>query len=142
MQQSTACLHFAWRTTSLRVGGRLGVAACLACVAAAAVDRQARQSCRIWCGGVNWTIDINVFRLQNIRSVTVLSCRETSAHRRGRHDTDRTVLSGLAWRCELGIRFKNSVLRGGQKLIEAISSNLRSQSYMLFITAPVYRVYV
>jgi len=21
MQQSTACLHFAWRTTSLRVGG-------------------------------------------------------------------------------------------------------------------------
>jgi len=22
MQQSTACLHFAWRTTSLRVGGR------------------------------------------------------------------------------------------------------------------------
>ena len=32
MQQSTACLHFAWRTTSLRVGGggRLGVAACMA----------------------------------------------------------------------------------------------------------------
>jgi len=29
--------------------GRLGVAACLACVAAAAVDRQARQSCRVWC---------------------------------------------------------------------------------------------
>ena len=55
MQQSTACLHFAWRTTSLRVGGRAGdcVAACLACVAAAAVDRRARQSCRVWCGGVN-----------------------------------------------------------------------------------------
>jgi len=33
--------------------GRLGVAACLACVAAAAVDRQARQSCRVWCAGVN-----------------------------------------------------------------------------------------
>jgi len=33
--------------------GRLGVAVCLACVAAAAVDRQARQSCRVWCGGVN-----------------------------------------------------------------------------------------
>jgi len=30
--------------------GQLGVAAC---VAAAAVDRQARQSCRVWCGGVN-----------------------------------------------------------------------------------------
>ena len=44
--------------------GRLGVAACLACVVAAAVDRQARQSCRVWCGGVNWTIALNVaFRL-------------------------------------------------------------------------------
>jgi len=31
--------------------GRLGVAACLACVAAAAVDRQARQSCLVWRGG-------------------------------------------------------------------------------------------
>jgi len=29
--------------------GRLGVAACLACVTAAAVDWQARQSCRVWC---------------------------------------------------------------------------------------------
>jgi len=28
------------------------VAACLACVAAAAVDRQARQSCRVRCAGV------------------------------------------------------------------------------------------
>jgi len=36
-------------TTSLRVGGRaaIGVAACLACVAAAVVDRKARQSCRV-----------------------------------------------------------------------------------------------
>jgi len=33
--------------------GRLGVAACLACVAAAAVDRQARQSCLVWCAGVH-----------------------------------------------------------------------------------------
>ena len=31
---------------------RLGVAACLACVTAA-VDRQAPQSCLVWCGGVN-----------------------------------------------------------------------------------------
>jgi len=37
------------------VVGRLGVAACPACVAAAAVDRQAaaRRSCLVWCGGVN-----------------------------------------------------------------------------------------
>jgi len=33
--------------------GRLGVAAFLAFVAAA-VDRQARQSCRVWRGGVNY----------------------------------------------------------------------------------------
>jgi len=32
--------------------GRLGVAACVA----AAVDRQARQSCLVWCGGVNWLL--------------------------------------------------------------------------------------
>jgi len=32
-----------------------------------------------------------------------LSRREPSSHRRGRHDTDRTVLSGLAWRRELGL---------------------------------------
>ena len=39
----------ALHTTSLRVGGRaaIGVAACLACVAAAVVDRKARQSCRV-----------------------------------------------------------------------------------------------
>jgi len=29
MQQSTACLHFAWRTTSLRVGGRAARRSCL-----------------------------------------------------------------------------------------------------------------
>ena len=29
MQQSTSCLHFAWRTTSLRVGGRVARRSCL-----------------------------------------------------------------------------------------------------------------
>jgi len=33
--------------------GQLGVAACLASVAAAAVDWQAQQSCLVWGGGVN-----------------------------------------------------------------------------------------
>ena len=60
--------------------------------------------CRVWRGGVNWTIANNVFRLYFFCSPTVLSCRESSSYRRGRHDADRTVLSGLAWRCELGIR--------------------------------------
>ena len=32
--------------------GWLGIADCLACVAVV-VDRHARQSCRVWCGGVN-----------------------------------------------------------------------------------------
>jgi len=55
MQQSTACLHL--RGVPRRcvwAVGRLGVAAWLACVAAAAaVDRQARRSCRVWRGGMN-----------------------------------------------------------------------------------------
>ena len=56
MQQSTAYLLF-FRGVQRRcvwAVGRLGVAAAfLACVSAAAVDWQARQSCLGWCGGVN-----------------------------------------------------------------------------------------
>jgi len=44
MQQSTACLHVRGvQRRCVWAVGRLGVAACLACVAAAAVDRQARR---------------------------------------------------------------------------------------------------
>ena len=54
MQQSIECLHFRGiQRRCVWAVGRLGVAACLACVAAAAVDRHSRQSCRVWCGGVN-----------------------------------------------------------------------------------------
>ena len=42
-------------------------------------------------------------RTSNFSSPTVLRCRESNSHRRGRQDMDRTVLSGLAWRCELDI---------------------------------------
>ena len=35
-------------------------AACLACVAAA-VDRQARRPCLVWCGGVNWVGPTSAF---------------------------------------------------------------------------------
>ena len=46
MQQSTACLHLRGvQRRCVWAVGQLGVAACLACVTAAAVDRQARQSC-------------------------------------------------------------------------------------------------
>jgi len=51
MQQSTACLHFAWRTTSLRVGGR---AARRSCLRRGGGGRQAGATvCLVWCDGVN-----------------------------------------------------------------------------------------
>jgi len=55
MQQSTACSYIMRGVLRRCVWavGRLGVAACLACVVAAAVDWQARQSCHVWRGGVN-----------------------------------------------------------------------------------------
>jgi len=44
MQQSTACLHLPYsRGVQLTTSLRVGVAAWLACFAAAAVDRQARS---------------------------------------------------------------------------------------------------
>ena len=89
MQQSTACLHFrgVQRRCVWAVGG-LGVAACLACVAAAAVavDRQAPQSY----GGVNWPPDKCVLRLT--LSVTGGRTAPPDTLRR-RPDTERTCLA-------------------------------------------------
>jgi len=51
MQQSTACLHFAWRTTSLRVGGRAARPGCLPGLRRGSVGRQAGAavlSCLVW----------------------------------------------------------------------------------------------
>ena len=51
MQQSTACLHFAWHTTSLRVGGRAARRSCLAGLRRGGGDRQAGAtvlSCLVW----------------------------------------------------------------------------------------------
>jgi len=47
---STACSQFAWRTTSLCVGGRAARRSYLPGlrVTAAEVDRQARRSCLVW----------------------------------------------------------------------------------------------
>ena len=39
----------------------------------------------------------------NFLLATVLSCRESNSHRRSGRDTDETVLSCLAWRCELAL---------------------------------------
>jgi len=61
--------------------------------------------CRVWRDGVNWTIAINASRLQYSSPATVLSCRESSPHRRSGRDTDKTVLTCLEWwRCELTFR--------------------------------------
>ena len=89
----TACLHFAWRTTSLRVGGLAARPNCMAGLRrGAAANRHTptqtrhrthlssgradsvhtatpdttKQSCqcRVWHGGVNWIIAVNVFKLQ------------------------------------------------------------------------------
>ena len=64
--------------------------------------------CRVWHGGVNfWTLAIKLLTCSDFKfSVgdSLMSCQESRSHRRGRRDTDRTVLSGLALRCELGTR--------------------------------------
>ena len=100
MQQSTACLHFAWRTTSLRVGGR---AARRSCLRRGGGGRQAGAtvlSCLMW----RCELDDCSERVQtpNFLSATVLSCRESSSNRRSGRDTDKTVLScpaagGVNW---------------------------------------------
>ena len=42
-------------------------------------------------------------QISNFLSATVLSCRESNSHRRSGCSTDKTVLSRLAWRCELAL---------------------------------------
>ena len=80
----TVCLHFAWCTTSLRVGGLAARPSCLAsllhggsghptqsdaeCMCLAVRPTQfipTKQSslCCVWCGAVKWTVAINAFRL-------------------------------------------------------------------------------
>jgi len=90
MQQSTACLHFAWRTTSLRVGGRAARRSCLrglrhggGRLAGAAV-----LSCLMW--RCDWPPDKRVLR----RSASGGRTAPPDTLRR-RPDTERTVwLSG------------------------------------------------
>ena len=68
--------------------------------------------CRVWRGAVNWTIATNVFRFQFFLSATVLSCRESNWDRWSGRDTDKTVVSCLAWRCEWAVRPSNEPLLG------------------------------
>ena len=41
---------------------------------------------------------------KTVLSVSLSDRRESHSHRRGGRDTDKTVLSCLAWRCELGFK--------------------------------------
>jgi len=79
--------------------------------------RQNSPVCDVyWRGGVNWTTAINVFTLQNnFLSATVLSCRESNSHCRSGRDTDKTVLSCLAWRCELALTHTPEVAETGEE---------------------------
>jgi len=87
-QQSTACLHLRGvQRRCVWAVGRLSVAAWLACVAAA-VDRQARKSCLVWCGVVNWPPDKCVLR----RSASGGRTAPPDALRH-KPDTERTCLA-------------------------------------------------
>jgi len=51
VQQSTGCLHFAWRTTLLRVGGQAAKRSCLAGLRRGGGGRQAGATvfpCLVW----------------------------------------------------------------------------------------------
>jgi len=59
--------------------------------------------CRIWRGGVNWTKQLTCAQTSSFLSTTLLSCRESNSNCGSGRDTDKTVLSRLAWRCELAL---------------------------------------
>ena len=94
-----------------------------------------RQSClcRVWCACVNWTIALNVFRLPHFLSATVLSCRESNSHcqQQSGRDTDKTVLSCLAWRCQLASMSNSYRLRGlaGVVVVSAWTSDSKGRGF-------------
>ena len=66
----------------------------------------------LWRDDVNWTIAL-IVQTSNFLSATVLSCRESNSHRRSGRDTDKTVLSCLAWRCGLAFSNSSSLIQPG-----------------------------
>jgi len=63
------------------------------------MTRQSCLSCLVcWCKLVHCSerVQTSIFL-----SATVLSCRKSNSHRRSGRETDKSVLSCLAWRCEL-----------------------------------------
>jgi len=71
---------------------------------------QTRQDGPVSCLVCQCELDDCCERVQtsNFLSATVLSCRESNSNRRSGRDTDKTVLSCLAWRCELALRLIHS----------------------------------
>ena len=61
----------------------------------------------------------------NFLSATVLSCRESNSHLRNGRGTDKTVLSCLAWPCELVLKGKHTY--SGQTAGHFSAANLRTQ---------------
>ena len=53
-----------------------------------------------------------------------LSCRKSNSHLRSGRDTDKTVLSCLAWRCELPLRRSRNNPAGYVAAAVAINTNL------------------
>jgi len=123
MQQSTACLHFVWRTTSLRVGGRAARRSCLPGLRRDSWRRRStgrrdslvvsgvavRTECarpldrfilrRSASGGR--TAPPTHFDTDQTQNSFVWWSGRLNSHRHTRHDKTVLSVSCLAWRCEL-----------------------------------------
>ena len=99
MQQPTACVHFAWRTTSLRVGGRAARRSCLP-----GGGRQAGAtvlSCLVWrcelsqsdCRTSAFCVGVRPTQTRHERT-----CRAVGPTQLTKHDKTVRSVSCLAWR--------------------------------------------
>jgi len=118
MQQSTACLHCAWRTTSLRVGDRAARSSCLPGLHRGGGGRQAGAavlSCLVWrceltAGQVRSASEcVRRSHCAARRTPTQTGHRthlsgRLSSHRHTRQDKTVLSVSCPAWRCELALR--------------------------------------
>ena len=96
------------------------------------------RQCCLCC--VNWTIAINVFRLQfSVGNGLELSRIQFTPQRQT--DTDGTVLSGLAWRCELGVNVTiESVLTSDQKVDDVVNGAACVADTLVLASVDVSRI--
>jgi len=125
MQHFTTCLHFAWRKTSLRVGGRAARRSCLRRGGGGRQAGAAVLSCLVWrceltAGQVRSASEC-VRRSHcaarhtptQTRQRTHLSgCRADSIHTATPDTTKQPMqsVSCLAWRCKLALMFVTETL--------------------------------